>query len=56
MSNIERLEAAKEAASNYHADQSVSIRTTMEGLEELLSHVESLVDACAADLAARGEE
>lgn len=56
MTNAQLKNTAIEAIRNYHADQSVSIETTRDGLEDIISEAQQLVDACNADLGPDGQE
>lgn len=48
--NARLKEAALAAVRAYHADSGVSMQTTKEGLEEILSETQSLLDAVESDL------
>lgn len=52
-------EALKEAASQsiktLHSDQSVTLNTTLESLEELQGELTSLIEAVRSDLGRKGE-
>lgn len=48
-------EAALEAVRAYHADSGVDMQTTKEGLEEIVSEAQSLLDAVESDLRSRDQ-
>lgn len=52
MKNNELKQAAIQAIRDYHADDSVTMEATLEGLEEIYSEVNSLIDAMSSDIAA----
>lgn len=48
-------EAALVVVRAYHADSGVSMQTTKEGLEEILSETQSLLDAVESDLRSQNQ-